>query len=182
MVGSELVSTQDKVAQWTRTISQVRRAFKGQITYSSNWDNYTQVPFWNQLDLISMNSYWKLGRDQNASVGEIIENWRAIQKDVLAFTKKQKMPLMFSEVGWCSLENAASEPWDYTRTEEDVDLDHQKRLYEGYFKSWYRNPALGGFMIWEWTPEDGGEDDMGYTPENKPAEEVLKQSFAKPWR
>jgi hypothetical protein len=94
VVGSELVSTQGKLNQWTRTIDAVRKAYKGQLTYSSNWDNYTQVPFWNQLDLISMNSYWKLGRDKNASVGEIMDNWRQIQRDVLAFTQKQGRPLM----------------------------------------------------------------------------------------
>src|SRR4051812_30455632 len=97
VVGSELVSTQDKVAQWTRTIDAVRKIYKGQLTYSSNWDNYTQVPFWNQLDLISMNSYWKLGNDKHASVAEIIGNWRDIQRDVLKFTQRQGKPLMFSE-------------------------------------------------------------------------------------
>ena len=181
VVGSELVSTQDKLTQWTRTIGAVRKAFKGQLTYSSNWDNYTQVPFWNQLDLISMNSYWKLGRDKNASVGEIMDNWRQIQRDVLAFTQKQGKPLLFSEVGWCSLENAASEPWDYTRTELGVDLDLQKRLYEGFFKVWYGNPGLGGFMVWNWEPGDGGSADKGYTPENKPAEKVLREWFGRPW-
>jgi hypothetical protein len=182
VVGSELVSTQDKYNQWVRTISAVRQIYKGQLTYSANWDNYMQVPFWNHLDLISMNSYWALGKDKNASVEEIMKNWRAIQRDVLAFAQKQGKPLLFSEVGWCSLGNAASEPWDYTRTGDfDVDLELQKRLYEGFFRAWYGNPALGGFMIWNWEPGDGGEKDKGYTPENKPAEKVLRTWMAKPW-
>jgi hypothetical protein len=181
VVGSELVSTQDKLNQWTRTINAVRKVYKGQITYSSNWDNYTQVPFWNQLDLIGMNSYWKLGRDKNASVNEIVGNWREIQRDVLAFTQRQGKPLLFLEVGWCSLENAASEPWDYTRSELAVDVDLQKRLYEGFFNVWYGNPGLGGFMVWNWEPGDGGVKDKGYTPENKPAEKVVREWFGKPW-
>ena len=57
-----------------------------------------------------------------------------------------------------------------------------RKLYEGFFKSWYGHPNLGGFMVWEWTPEDGGEDDKGYTPENKPAEKVLREWLAKPWK
>ncbi|HEY7115043.1 MAG TPA: hypothetical protein VH475_00565 [Tepidisphaeraceae bacterium] len=181
VVGSELVSTQDKYNEWVRTINAVRKIYKGQLTYSSNWDNYTQVPFWNHLDLISMNSYWQLGRDKNASVEEIMGNWRNIQRDVLAFAKKQGKPLMFSEVGWCSIENAASEPWDYTREELAVDLDLQKRLYEGFFRVWYGNPGLGGFMVWAWEPGDGGPTDKHYTPENKPAEKVLREWLAKPW-
>ena len=33
-----------------------------------------------------------------------------------------------------------------------------------------------------WTPGDGGANDSGYTPENKPAEKVLREWLAKkPW-
>ncbi|HWB54770.1 MAG TPA: hypothetical protein VG722_11280, partial [Tepidisphaeraceae bacterium] len=64
VIGSELVSTENNLAQWTRTISAVRKVFHGLITYSANWDHYTSVPFWNQLDLISTNSYYKLGENR----------------------------------------------------------------------------------------------------------------------
>ena len=181
VVGSELVSTQNKLHQWRRTIEEVRRIYKGQLTYSSNWDNYMQVPFWNLLDLICMNSYWKLGDTKDASVEEIVRNWQGIQREVLSFTAKHGKPLMFTEVGWCSLENAASEPWDYTREELSVDLELQKRLYEGFFRAWHGNPGLGGFMIWNWEPGDGGAHDKDYTPENKPAEAVLRQWMGRPW-
>jgi hypothetical protein len=181
VVGSELVSTQDKVSQWTRTINAVRKIYKGHLTYSSNWDNYTQVPFWKQLDLIGLNSYWALGHDKTASVEEIMGNWRKIQKDVLGFTQKQGKPLLFLEAGWCSLENAADQPWDYTRQELAGDVQLQKRLYEGFFRSWYGNPGLGGFMTWYWEPGEGGPQDKGYTPKNKPAEQVLREWLAKPW-
>src|SRR5439155_12389337 len=51
VVGSELVSTQDKVEEWTKTISMIRETYHGRLTYSSNWDHYTSVPFWDQLEL-----------------------------------------------------------------------------------------------------------------------------------
>ena len=35
-------------------------------------------------------------------------------------------------------------------------------------------------MIWEWPPGEGGTKDKGYTPENKPAEKVMRDWFAKP--
>ncbi len=180
VVGSELVSTEGKTDEWTKTIKAVRAIFKGQLTYSSNWDHYTAVTFWNQLDLIGMNSYWKLGKDRHATVSDITDHWRAIQSDLIPFLKKEHKPLLFLEVGWCSLANAAHEPWDYTKDDEDVDLDLQKRLYEGFFQSWYGNEHLGGFMIWQWTPGDGGPNDKGYTPENKPAEKVLEEWVRKP--
>jgi len=181
VVGSELVSTQDKLTEWTRTIEAIRGKYKGYLTYSSNWDNFRQVPFWNQLDLVSMNSYWKLGAGKEATVDEIVGNWRAIQKDVLAFTQEQRKPLLFTEVGWCNLENAANEPWNYTRTNLKADPELQKRLWEGFFRAWHGNPGLGGFMIWNWEPGDGGVEDKGYTPEGKPAEKVIKEWLGKAW-
>ena len=182
VIGSELVSAEPKLDQWTTTIKKVRETFKGNLTYSANWDHYTSVPFWDQLDLVGMNSYYKLGDDQDVKLSEIEDRWRDIQKELLTFQAKVKKPLLFLEVGWCSLTNAASAPWDYTQESESIDLDLQNRLYQGYFNVWYGNPALGGFMMWEWPPGEGGPEDRGYTPQNKPAEATLRSWLAKkPW-
>jgi hypothetical protein len=78
------------------------------------------------------------------------------------------------------MRNAAHEPWDYTRTDQPVDVELQRKLYEGFYRAWWGNPSLGGFMMWEWPPGDGGTKDRGYTPENKPAEQVMRQWLAKP--
>jgi hypothetical protein len=187
VVGSELVSTENKLDQWTQTISAVRKVFHGMLTYSANWDHYTSVPFWDQLDLISTNSYYKLGEDHNAKLSEIEQRWQDIQRDLLGFTRKKHRPLLFTEVGWCSMANAADAPWDYTQESVPQDDALQKKLYEGFFRSWWGNPAYGGFMIWEWSPGEGGNGDedqrRGYTPKNKPAEQVLREWFAKPrWK
>ena len=181
-VGSELVSTErpEHLDQWTKTIAKVRSVYHGALTYSANWDHYNAVLFWDQLDLIGMNSYYKLGDGPDASVTEIEGRWRKIQKDLHAFQAKVGKPLLFLEAGWCSLANAASEPWDYTQTQLPVDDDLQKRLYEAFFNVWYGDPKLGGFFMWEWPP--GPADDRGYSPKGKPAEAVLKMWLAKkPW-
>jgi hypothetical protein len=179
-VGSELVSAEPKLDQWTKTIAKVRDIYHGSLTYSANWDHYNTIPFWDQLDLISTNSYYKLGDNADVTVAEIEQRWRAIQKNLHAFQATVHKPLMFTEVGWCSLQNAASEPWDYTQTDLPADNDLQKRLYEAFFNVWYGDPQLGGFMIWEWPP--GPAEEKGYSPKGKPAEEVLKKWMArKPW-
>jgi hypothetical protein len=182
VVGSELVSTEKQTDQWITTIRTVRQNFKGLLTYSANWDHYSGIGFWNELDMIGMNSYWKLGPDNAVSVDEIVENWRPIREEVLGFARSKGKPLLFLEVGWCSMSNAAHEPWDYT-TGDDVDNDLQKRLYEGFFRAWHGEPGLGGFSMWEWTPGEGGaepQNERSYTPENKPAEAVLRDAFARP--
>ncbi len=180
VVGSELVSSEKLPEQWDKTIRSVREIYHGLLTYSSNWDHYTAVPFWNELDLIGMNSYWKMGKDHNVTVPQIKARWGEIQRDLKPFVEKTGKPLMFLEVGWCSLANAAHEPWDYTKVSEPIDLDLQRRLYEAFFEAWYGKPWLGGFSIWEWPPGDGGAEDRGYTPENKPAEKVLRRWLEKP--
>lgn len=178
-VGSELVSTESKVDQWTQTIAAIRGDYKGRLTYSANWDRYNTIKFWDQLDLVAMNSYWTLGSSPQASVQEIEDRWKPIQKDLLAFQQKIDKPLMFMEVGWCSQANAAETPWDYTQISPPISLPLQKRLYEGFFNTWWGQQHLSGFMVWEWPPGDGGSEDRGYTPEGKLAEQVLRQWFAK---
>ena len=180
VVGSELVSTETKTDEWRETIRKVRETFKGKLTYSANWDHYSGIGFWDDLDLIGMNSYWKLGKDNDVTVEQIKENWKKWHDEVCSFVAKKNKPLMFMEAGWCSMSNAASEPWDYT-TGDPVDLELQKRLYQGFFETWYGEPLLGGFSIWEWSPGDGkGDNERGYTPEGKPAEKVLREWMAKP--
>ncbi len=190
VVGSELVSTEDKTEQWTRTIDAIRKVYKGRLTYSSNWDHYKSVTFWDQLDMIGMNSYWSFvrgkwesGKEKEVTPEKIQKRWKEIQDEVLPFVARMNKPLLFTEVGWCSMANMAHEPWDYTRPEyiAATDTNMQRMLYEGFFKSWWGNPNLGGFMMWEWSPGDGGPDDRGYTPENKPAEKLIHEWLAKPW-
>jgi hypothetical protein len=183
IVGSELVSTERFKDEWTHTIREARQIFHGLLTYSANWDHYRTIPFWDQLDLISTNSYYKLGENKNVSVEEIVSRWKAIQKDLLAWVRTEHKPYMFTEVGWCSVANAADEPWDYTQDTVPLDLELQRKLYEGFFKAWSNVPELGGYMIWQMSPNCGGPLDRGYTPVGKPAEKVLREAYAQPrWK
>jgi hypothetical protein len=181
VVGSELVSSETQKDEWTKTIQSVRAIYKGNITYSANWDHYANIPFWDQLDLIGINCYYTLGKDRNVTVPEIDKNWEPIHQQLDDFVASKGKPLIFLEVGWCSVTNAADEPWDYTKDDLQVDDELQKRLYQAYFDTWYGDPHLGGFMIWEWPP--GPPAPKGYTPQGKPAEAVLRAQFEKkPWK
>jgi hypothetical protein len=179
VVGSELVTAEEHYEQWVETIHGVRQIYKGQLTYSSNWDRYQKVKFWKYLDLIGMNSYWTLGKDSGANIDEIKGRWAEIQKTMFPFLEKEHKPVLLLEAGWCSLANAAKDPWDYTQDQLDADNDLQRRLYEGFFQSWWNKPPLAGFMIWEMHP-GGDATGKGYTPVDKPAEGVLKDWMARP--
>jgi hypothetical protein len=183
VIGSELVSTEEKADEWLEVIRTVRKRYKGMITYSANWDHYKHIPFWDYMDVIGMNSYWKMGENRDVSPAEIAQRWQKIQEGVLGFAKEKGKPLILLEVGWCSLQNAAHEPWDYTQEQLPVDLELQKRLWEGFFQSWHGKPNFAGFMLWEWPPTEANykpEQDKGYTPEGKPAEKTIREWLAKP--
>ena len=183
VVGSELVSAEKHPDEWARTIEMIRGIYHGKLTYSSNWDHYRSVSFWDQLDLIGMNSYWSFGEEHdnpNPPVNHIVDRWHEIQEDLFKFQDDIKKPIIFLEIGWFSQANVAYEPWDYTQEAPPVDVELQRKLYEGFFKVWWGEPRLGGFSVWEWPPDAGGKDDRGYTPKGKPAEQVLRDYLAKP--
>jgi hypothetical protein len=178
-VGSELVNSQGYTDQWKRTIDAVREIYKGPLTYSSNWDAYDKVPFWNQLDLVSMNSYWDLSDEGQPTAEDIDRHWARIQSDVVHFVDSIHRPLLFTEIGWCSLSNAATIPWDYTKTQLETDNELQNTLYQAFFNRWWGRPELAGFSIWEFDP-GGDETGKGYTPVGKPAEAVMRKYFHEP--
>jgi hypothetical protein len=181
VVGSELVSSEEQehsAEEWIHTIQEVRSIYKGQLTDSSNWDRYEKVPFWKYLDFVGMNSYWDLGKNRDVSVEDINKNWTKIQDKMFDFLTGVHKPVILLEAGWCSLSNAAEHSWDYTQEQLPADNDLQKKLYEAFFQSWWGKPQLAGFVLWEMHP--GGDDTgKGYTPQGKPAEDVMRRWFAK---
>jgi len=187
MVGSELVSAEKNVHvdQWRRLIRDVRKVFPGKLTYSSNWDHYKVVEFWDELDMVGMTSYYKLSSKPNPSLESLIEAWKPIQRGLLRWQAQVGKPLLFTEVGWCSQEGASIEPWNYyyKQTATPAGLEEQRRCYRAFVETWRdqtlgENPTVAGIIWWEWLDIEGGPDDYNYIPKGKPAEIELRQWFA----
>ncbi|MEP0846140.1 MAG: hypothetical protein HRF50_04870 [Phycisphaerae bacterium] len=181
MVGSELVSTEKQTEEWLRVVEMARSLFPaGKLGYSANWDHYRPVKFWDKLDLIGMTSYYTLAQENGPSVEEIAASWAPVRDEITAWVRTVGKPLVLTEVGWCSQEGASTAPWNYYHNQRATAAGHeeQRRLYEGFIRAWDGVPELGGVIWWEWTPDDGGPNDFGYTPRNKPAEHVLRAWFA----
>jgi hypothetical protein len=176
-VGSELLSTEGKKDEWTKTITAIRAEYKGKLTYSANWDSYTKPTFWDQLDYIGMNNYNELVNHPGASVEEIVKKWDPIKTDVLAFSQKMHKPFFFTEVGWHNLKNTLKEPWNYV-AEGPIDLDEQLHAYQAFVQAWKDVPTTQymGALIWEWYPGiDGSTWHGAYSLQNTPALDVVKK-------
>lgn len=178
VVGSELIKSESKTGLWRETIAAVREEYDGALCYSANWDHYqtTKIRFWDELDYVGMTSYYQLADGPRPKMAEIDENWNRIKKEILAFQREVKKPIVFTEVGWCSQEGAAKEGWNYYATDKATKAGHleQAMLYESFMKAWTNEPAVGGIIWWEWTTAQGGAEDISYSPRGKVSEALLR--------
>lgn len=90
-------------------------------------------------------------------------------------------PVLFTEIGYCSQDGANQRPWDW-RTGGSVDLQEQANTYQAALESLYSQPWFAGAFWWAWGTDafEGGAGDAGYTPHDKPAEDVLRNWYAAP--
>ena len=182
MVGSELVSTEKFTDRWLEIIALAREHFYGGLLgYSANWDHYRPIKFWEKLDFVGMTSYFTLADRESPTVEEIVARWEPVYEEITEWQRKVGKPIVFTEVGWCSQEGAATAPWNYYHNQKATPAGHeeQRRLYQAFLNVWDGVPHIAGAIWWEWARDGGGAGDFGYTPRGKPAEQVLRAWFDK---
>ena len=152
-VGSELLSTEKFTGQWDRLIAAVRRVYHGKLTYSANWDHYAYVGFWNKLDYIGMNAYYRLARHNQPPVQNVLARWMPIKAKIRRFSQAIGRPVLITEIGWDNLQNTLRKPWDYVGAGA-IDPQVQLTAYEAFVRAWRNLPPkqFVGAFIWEWYP------------------------------
>ena len=158
-------------------IRAVRAVFPGLLTYSANWDHYDVPEFWDDLDFVGMSSYHRLSHSKEPAFSELVESWRNVRDRVFAWAKENGKRVVFTEVGYPSLDDCNEYPWNYL-LKNPVDLAEQADCYRAFTTVWRKEPMLQGVYFYEWWGE-GGPDDKSYTPRGKPAEAVLREYFKK---
>lgn len=180
-VGSELLSREKMRSRWRRVIEQVRlQAPRLELMYSANWDHFDPVTFWDLVDVAGLTAYWELTKSTDADVADLLKAWNHVKPKVIEFSKKIGRPVVFTEVGYPSLDGAAAWPWDETR-KANIDLEEQRRAYEAFVRAWSGERAIAGVYWWNWFGF-GGPDDGNYTPRKKPAGEVIRRWYRGPIR
>ncbi|MES2213903.1 MAG: hypothetical protein V4465_00720 [Patescibacteria group bacterium] len=176
-IGSEIIplSTNTKYqSQWRDIISRTRLSYAGELTYSANWgpgiyDEKNKVTFWPELDYIGISAYFPIKKGTDWSY------WDRTQ--ISALQKKYEKPVLFTEIGYRSIAGALANPWDYT-LESKKDDGEQVRAFQKLFDYWKDKDNFGGMYIWSWKGtshiDTSGKD---YTPQGKPALEVIKKEF-----
>jgi hypothetical protein len=177
-IGSELSSMDVHTDRWRALIAQVRKVYRGKLTYSANWDHYFNVNFFDALDYAGVTGYFEL-QDKNADVTvrpsteELVHSWREVYVKLMRWQHRVKKPIIFTETGYLSQQGAAARPWD-EGAQRPIDLELQRRLYASFARVWDGEPRLAGNYFWNWFGW-GGHDSNEYTPRNKPAaREVMR--------
>lgn len=184
IIGTELSSmtVSSNTDRWIRLIANVRNYFKGSLTYSAQRMGYMsdaqQLGFWPQLDKIGLSAYYGLGSD--GSVSALQSAWdRYNRQEVSVLAARYGKQVIFTEVGYVSRDNATIDPGSGWRLSTPVNTGLQSNAYQAFFQYWANESNLGGVFFWDWSsdPNAGGMNDGGYTPQNKPAQDVMKKWF-----
>jgi hypothetical protein len=185
-VGTEFVTMTDSryLAGWTGVIDRVRSLYPGLLTYAANGaspaDEFTSVSFWSQVDLLGLDVYTPLTSKMNPTRQELVDGWRRNREghDMVAafrnFQSAHGKPLVFTEVGYRSLDGTNRAPWDWQAT-ASADPGEQADCYEALYQVWSGETAwMQGLFWWSWRVPAPGPGDTGYSPWGKPAEDVLR--------
>ncbi|MCP4247428.1 MAG: hypothetical protein GY778_10310 [bacterium] len=92
------------------------------------------------------------------------------------------IPVIFTEIGYSSRDYGAREPWQQgdVTTGDVPNSGLQARAYEAAFRAVEGKPWFRGLFWWNWLPwsDAGGSCDMGFTAQNKLAEDALRAGLS----
>ncbi len=146
--GLELINERRKLLgdYWYILINETRKHFDGKLLYAANFDNYHEVDFWQQLDIIGINAYFPL-RDYNETknsedlYAHLLTGWNEAFKEIEQFRLENKLidkEVIFTELGYTNRNNSTVQPWNsrgfsLIENEKSVDLllwEEQPANYE----------------------------------------------------
>ncbi len=198
-VGTELHRTVvAQPAEWRKLIREIRGLYSGVLTYAANWHReFEEVPFWDELDYIGIQAYFPLSADdERTSVADLKAGWATHLESIRRIQERFRKPVLFTEIGYKSTPGSTREPWLWLDRSDletlPVDFDLQARAYRAFFETFWHEPWFAGAYIWKWNPPFEGEQpgfvfvgsagppeqNPDFTPQGKPAEEVLRTWYA----
>ncbi len=184
-IGNELAdATVGHEKEWIKMIKKIRKLYDGKLVYGANWSReFEQVTFWKYLDYMGISEYFPLSDKNNPTDEQLYKGAKTAMEKIQSVERKYNKPVIFTEVGFRS----TGEPWKTALekgTRNEVNLLSQRRCYRALFKAAYGQKWLAGMYWWKWPSYlsyGGSPENIHYTPNNKPAEKVVKKWYSKNW-
>jgi hypothetical protein len=184
-IGTELSEQAlSRTAFWAKLIADVRKVYKGRLTYSANWDNWEKVPFWRDLDYIGLGSYFPLSHSAKPTVDSLKLAWKPIVARLEAASKAVRKPVLFTEMGYLGVPGCCGRLWELEpkRHELPVDAECQAKAFEALLSVFMPKPWWAGGFVWKYYPQTVMSPDYGdkdYDIQGKPAAEVFRKMIKK---
>ncbi len=180
-VGMELYTiAKEHPRFWVELIREVREIYSGELVYAANWyEEFEQVTFWGELDYIGVQGYFPLTEKTTPSVKEIKRGWKKIVPKLQRICQQYNKPLLFTEIGYKSTTDAAIEPWQWLEEQNNYELSlkTQANCYEAFFQTFWNQSWFAGAHFWQWRMHPKQINTADFTPQGKPAEEVMRKWF-----
>lgn len=173
-IGSELGSLEDRTATWQRIIKNTRGRYRGNITYSANWDHADKPKFFKQLDIVGMTAYFSLTKKMDPTIAELEAEWRRVAKEVQKTHAWHGRPIFFTELGYASQNGINRDPWNYTMDVDDIDLQEQADCFKAFINVAPSIKILKGAYFYDYY-DVGGKEDWSYSPRGKPAMAIWRE-------
>jgi hypothetical protein len=197
-LGCEMGSTEQFEDRWRSLIAEIRKIYSGAITYDTNHDEEDRLKWWDAVDIISISAYYPIGtgrvdtatKDPNKvtpsgnSVEVLKRRWKPIKEKLRRISEKFDRPIFFIELGVCSARGCSAAPWTHPDPNLIYDGDEQSRYFQATIETFWDEPWFIGFAWWDWPPSlyslEQAKSDIGFCIYGKPAEQVVRQWYAKP--
>ena len=174
-IGTELEGTtyEEYDEHWNNLIKEVRKIFKGKVTYAANWSEYKGVLFWNKLDFMGIDAYFPLTDKNNPSQEDLDNAWVAVKREIKEYRDENNIivPLIFTEVGYQSADGTNKTPW-YTSSEKE-DQEEQAMCFKAMLNTMLKEQWFKGFYWWNYFPAKVSRP-LDFTIDGKVTEEILK--------
>lgn len=148
-LGTELLQMTTKYPnEWRALIADVRKVFKGQLTYAAHWDReWREITFWDALDYIGIGAYFPLKVSDSASVSTLVEAWQPYRKNIDSIAQKFNRPVLFLEIGYRSVAGTWREPWLYTGGTDSPDA--QGKAFDALLQAFKNDKWFKGMYVWK---------------------------------
>jgi hypothetical protein len=168
---------------WRKLIVQIKTRYHGKLVYSSNWDDWESVPFWNDLDYIGLGGYFPLIEAETPTVEALCEAWRPIRDRLKKFSQQQNRPVLFTEFGYLSVSNCGWRNWELENgiKSRPINEQAQANCFDALFSTFFTESWWAGGFLWKWFPNGQGHEgypERDYTPQGKLSETIIKKWYS----
>ena len=182
-IGTELEGFIDaRPNYWKELIVEIKKIYKGKLTYASNWNEYNRTPFWDEIDYIGIDAYFPVDDKQSPTLETSKKAWQKHKIEMKTYSKKHDKEILFTEFGYRSIDYAGRAPWTVDRVDKQVNLEAQVILTQALFEEFWSEDWFAGGFVWKWFHDYenvGGHNNNRFTPQNKPAEQILKSFYSR---